>query len=262
VLSLRGSTQWHLPLVLLTRTGQVDSKFMRSNGMTEAVPRPISLVTLRRYRLPYLYYLSLYISLYISFDCVSSCSTFERLLGLQTEKAEPYGGPRQTSEATRFSSGENVQHTDILLVDDNVVNQKILANILKQMGLDYDIASDGKQAVEAHAAHPRKVRPRPYWYSFSLTLPQYGVILMDTMMPVMDGFEAAREIRRREHGTGRHVPIIAVTGIAAVDQRFVGKSENAEAECIRSGMDECTFAFLNVLAVTDGDTQIFRSQSS
>lgn len=49
VLSLRGSSQWHLPLVLLTRTGAVDSKFMRSNGLTESVPRPISLVTLRKY---------------------------------------------------------------------------------------------------------------------------------------------------------------------------------------------------------------------
>ena len=64
-------------------------------------------------------------------------------------------------------------------------------------------------------------------------------------MPVLDGFEAAREIRKREHGTGRHVPIIAVTGIAAVDQRFVGKSENAEAECLRSGMDECPLCVLN-----------------
>ena len=95
-------------------------------------------------------------------------------------------GPRQVSSEGpgRFSSsGQALQNADILLVDDNGVNQKILANILKQMGLDYDIASDGKQAVEAYVSHPRK----------------YGVILMDTMMPVMDGFEAAREIRRREH---------------------------------------------------------------
>lgn len=77
---------------------------------------------------------------------------------------------------------------------------------------------------------------------------------MDTMMPVLDGFEAAREIRRREHTTGRHVPIIAVTGIAAVDQRFVGKSENAEAECIRSGMDECTQQLIFSVNRHDDDT--------
>ena len=104
------------------------------------------------------------------------------------------GGRRDWGSRTLSLDGRSVSTTmssdtgnaDILIVDDNVVNQKILANILKQMGLEYDIARDGKQAVEAYVAHPRK----------------YGVVLMDTIMPVMDGFEATREIRKRELGSG------------------------------------------------------------
>jgi len=56
---------------------------------------------------------------------------------------------------------------------------------------------------------------------------------MDTVMPIMDGFAATKEIRKIEK-YGRHVPIIAVTGLALGDNAI----ENAEEKCLRSGMDE------------------------
>ena len=81
----------------------------------------------------------------------------------------------------------------ILVVDDNRVNRLLAAAILRKLGYRSDEAADGRQAVEIHLARP------------------YDLILMDCMMPVMDGFSAARAIRVAEAETGGHVPIIALT---------------------------------------------------
>jgi signal transduction histidine kinase/ActR/RegA family two-component response regulator len=81
----------------------------------------------------------------------------------------------------------------ILVVDDNRVNRLLAAAILRKLGYRSDEAADGRQAVEIHLARP------------------YDLILMDCMMPVMDGFSATRAIRVAEAETGGHVPIIALT---------------------------------------------------
>lgn len=64
----------------------------------------------------------------------------------------------------------------VLVVDDNVVNQKVLLNLLRRLGLQADVAADGQQALDAATGTP------------------YDLILMDLMMPVMDGLEATRRI--------------------------------------------------------------------
>ncbi len=98
---------------------------------------------------------------------------------------------------------------DILLVEDNKVNQKLALRLLERLGCQVKVAASG---VEALTMLDR--------YNFDL-------ILMDCQMPEMDGYEATRRIREREHGT-RHIPIVAITANAM---------ESDLERCLTSGMD-------------------------
>ena len=99
----------------------------------------------------------------------------------------------------------------VLLVEDNIINQRIIVLNLNKLGYTVDIASNGEEAVDLFKKE------------------KYGLILMDIMMPVMDGIEATREIRKIEKPEGKRIPIIALTANALNSDR-----EN----CINSGMDE------------------------
>lgn len=97
----------------------------------------------------------------------------------------------------------------MLVADDNAMNQRLATLILEKAGYDVDVVADGAAAVEAVARG------------------RYAAVLMDCEMPVMDGYAAAREIRRLE-GDSRRIPIIAVTASA-----LAGDAERALA----AGMD-------------------------
>ena len=97
----------------------------------------------------------------------------------------------------------------ILLVEDNVVNQKVATRLLERMGHRIDIASDGRQAVSA------------------VQVVKYDLVLMDCQMPIMDGYAAAQAIRGLE--CGRHLPIVAMTAHAMPEDR---------RRCLDAGMDE------------------------
>jgi len=97
----------------------------------------------------------------------------------------------------------------VLLVEDNLVNQKVALLMLERIGCTVDLAVNGQEAVDQAAKQP------------------YSLILMDLRMPVMDGLEATRLIRS---GTGpnAHTPIVAVTANAMSEDRD---------ECMRLGMN-------------------------
>jgi PAS domain S-box-containing protein len=82
----------------------------------------------------------------------------------------------------------------VLIVEDNVVNQKVFANLLKKWGAEYAVADNGKKALEILREDQR-----------------FDLILMDVRMPEMDGIECTRIIRTELSGKIRNVPVIAVT---------------------------------------------------
>jgi len=90
-------------------------------------------------------------------------------------------------------TGKARQKALILVAEDNPVNQKVVLRMLEKLGHRVDVVPNGGEALKA------------------LELLSYDMVLMDIQMPVMNGFEATGEIRRREEGTGRHIPVIAMT---------------------------------------------------
>jgi PAS domain S-box-containing protein len=124
---------------------------------------------------------------------------------------QPSGGRvEKKSLVVRHSIRESNRRLNILLVEDNLVNQKLATRILEKMGHNVTVAGDGKKALEAIASE-----------SFQL-------VMMDVQMPVMDGYEATRMIREQEQATGVHVPIVAMTAHAMKGDR---------EKCLAAGMD-------------------------
>jgi signal transduction histidine kinase/ActR/RegA family two-component response regulator/plasmid stabilization system protein ParE len=99
----------------------------------------------------------------------------------------------------------------VLVAEDNPVNQLVIARALERAGCVARIVADGSQALEAVAAE------------------QFDAVLMDCQMPVLDGYEATRELRRREAPGNGHVPVIAMTAHALA---------GAADECLAAGMDD------------------------
>ncbi|MFZ6689063.1 ATP-binding protein [Undibacterium sp. SXout11W] len=102
------------------------------------------------------------------------------------------------------------QSEKILIVEDNLINQKVAVSILEQLGYKSGIANNGEEGIAMTRTG------------------EYALILMDCHMPVMDGFEATRRIREMERDSGRHIPIIALTANAMREEK---------PQCLAAGMD-------------------------
>lgn len=99
----------------------------------------------------------------------------------------------------------------VLIVEDNEINQMLIATLLKKRGYRVIIADNGKIALKM------------------LEKEEVDLILMDIMMPEMDGYDTTMAIREKEKETGKHIPIIAITARA-----MKGDKE----KCINAGMDD------------------------
>ena len=99
----------------------------------------------------------------------------------------------------------------VLVVEDNLVNQKVFTAMLTSIGCRSELALNGYEALEA------------------LDRRRYAAVFMDCQMPQMDGYETTERLRRRE-GADRHTCVIAVTASAMAQDRN---------RCIEAGMDDC-----------------------
>ncbi|KAK0731525.1 hypothetical protein B0H67DRAFT_457746, partial [Lasiosphaeris hirsuta] len=164
---------------------------------------------------------------------------------VQAQPVRPkLSGPLHSGGAYNIpaSPHRNGRCLDVLIVEDNLVNQKVLQRQLQLSGNSTQVANHGGEALEA-------LRRSRFWSQEAAAQSKYppalgppssdnkenkrniSVILMDLEMPVMDGMSCTREIRRLEHEgvITHHVPIIAVTAYARPEQ-----IENAKA----AGVDD------------------------
>jgi len=134
-----------------------------------------------------------------------SCFHFTVVLEKRTHSASNL---QQTSE-----QGLNLikPQLRILLVEDNPMNQIFAQGILKKLDSVVTTVENGQEAIDAYDKQT------------------FDIILMDGQMPKMDGFEATQMIRAKEEGTGRHIPIIALTAHAMTGDR---------ERFLKAGMDD------------------------
>lgn len=105
---------------------------------------------------------------------------------------------------------EQVTTPKLLVVEDHLINQKVCEAILKKLGCQFIFANNGKEAIE------------------TLEKQEFDMVLMDCQMPVMDGYEATRLIRKSNQGFAT-IPIIALTANALSGDR---------TRCLEAGMDD------------------------
>jgi signal transduction histidine kinase/HAMP domain-containing protein/ActR/RegA family two-component response regulator len=121
----------------------------------------------------------------------------------------PVAAPRPHSSRERLAELARTHPRRLLLAEDNPVNQEVAVALIGSAGWAVDVAADGQQAVDMVKAG------------------DYALVLMDVQMPIMDGLDATRAIRRLPEGAA--LPILAMTANAFDDER---------QRCLDAGMDD------------------------
>ena len=150
-------------------------------------------------------------------------TVFQFMLSFKKAKAEPE--VKKVKEPENFETEENIslsqsittsvidlKDANVLLVEDNLINQKIVILSIQKMVKNIDVANNGQEAVDKFINN------------------KHDIILMDIQMPIMDGIQATKKIREIE--VDKHIiptPIIAITANALAGDR---------EHCLASGMDE------------------------
>jgi CheY-like chemotaxis protein len=122
------------------------------------------------------------------------------------------GSPKEsvTTFLTQDMALSANQTAKILLVEDNLVNQKLALALLKKMGLSATVAQNGQEALEFLAQQP------------------FDVVLMDCQMPIKDGYQATKELRA-SNLANKNIPVMAMTANAM---------QGDEEKCYASGMSD------------------------
>ena len=134
-------------------------------------------------------------------------STFHFTICLGVSEARQHCDPQAVAARPVATAERRVR---ILLAEDNIVNQRVAAGVLRRKGHEVVIAGNGREAVALFESRP------------------FDVLLMDVQMPEVDGFEATAIIRRHEATRDRRVPIVAMTAHAMKGDR---------ERCLAAGMD-------------------------
>jgi len=137
---------------------------------------------------------------------------------------KPQLGEIHRSEARELAPMKSKEGLCALLVEDNEINQTVAKAMIAKMGYSVEVAENGEVAVKM------------------LKNREYGLVLMDCQMPVMNGYEATAEIRRLEKESGGHVPIIAMTANAF---------RETKQKCFECGMDDFVTKPIKLEALKD-----------
>jgi PAS domain S-box-containing protein len=121
----------------------------------------------------------------------------------------------------------------VLLAEDNAVNRKLATSLLEKRGFQVVVTENGRDALEALERH------------------SIDLALMDVQMPVMDGLDAVRAIRKKEQKTGAHLPIIALTAHAMKGDR---------ERCLSAGADEYVTKPIHVAELLEAMERIMKNE--
>ncbi|MFA5985335.1 MAG: response regulator [Methylococcaceae bacterium] len=133
---------------------------------------------------------------------------FEAIMNILKADHIPALQSNKLTESSVYFPGKKV-----LVAEDNLVNQKVIASLLAKYGLTVDIVKNGQETLA------------------QLQQQHYDMIFMDCQMPIMDGYEATRTLRAQEQANGMltRIPVIALTAHAALGER---------EKCLAAGMDD------------------------
>jgi two-component system sensor histidine kinase/response regulator len=168
------------------------------------------------------------ISAYIMKPVKSSelLETIYNALGRSFWSAEP-------AAPTALCERKRVRPLHVLVAEDHEINQKLAVALLEKHGHRVTVADTGREVL-------RQLERR-----------EFDLVLMDVQMPEVDGLEATALIRQRERGTGRHVPIVAMTACAMKGDR---------ERCLDYGMDDYISKPLKPQELLDTITTLFANR--
>ena len=116
-----------------------------------------------------------------------------------------------SADQVGFAKSIHGRNAKILLAEDNAINRTFAIRLLEKAGHTVVCAENGQEVLDL------------------METEKFDMILMDVSMPELDGYEATRRIRSAEKDTGRHIPIIAMTAHALMEDR---------GRCLEAGMDD------------------------